>query len=405
MRYLLLQLILPALLVNTAITADISLLKPDKSSHTELASADNVFSLNSFKINIVGRNLNQPITLTPDNLGEWGKIYFEVIPADNFSSNFSIDVSIDSGLVWKPLQKSYYFEFEPEDDKTYLIGIRVLSNDNAAIRLFKECPITYIKYPEKHYYGLIKNIITIAFNNKDPNSFLKYVSNSYTDPENNRYEELEDKLSLEFKKYNNIKFTLKNFEISRLDLAKFKVMFEWTKSYDIIDSNSQENIFGRSIYIFENDLIIQTTGDSIFHDPSKNKQSSMDAGVLKGGTVNLISNESFEFSTEIFYKDEALKGDLAVKKDGKYLSLYVPGGVIQDMGIIQLSEIKEAPETGYSEEAQVVIGHSYCLKNHNNRFAKFQITYVEGAEVGQTAIFVSINWIYQEKESRILRPQ
>ncbi|MDD5771966.1 MAG: hypothetical protein PHX78_00705 [bacterium] len=405
MRYILLHTILFTFLINAAFSSDLSVIQTNKISQIQLALADNKLDLRSFKINLAGRILNQPIILTPENLGEWGKIYFEVIPPDNYSSTLSIDISIDAVTFRKTSKNSFYFEFEPEDNKTYIITMRVLTNDNAEIRTFREYPITFIRFPEKHYSQLIKNIITIAFNNKDPSAFLKHLSNTYTDPENNRYDEIEDKLNLEFKKYSNIKFTIKNFEISRLDSVKFKVTFEWTKSYEKNDGNNIENIFGKSIFIFENDLIIQTSGDSIFMDSSVNKQLSANSGVLKGGTVNLTPNESFEFLTETFYKNDRFKGDIAVKKDGNFLSLYVPGGVIQDMGITALSEIKEAPETGYSEETQVIIGHSYCLRNNNNRFAKLQITYVEGSEIGQTSVLVSINWIYQEKECRILRPQ
>ncbi|MFH1288634.1 MAG: hypothetical protein ABII25_08065, partial [bacterium] len=199
--------------------------------------------------------------------------------------------------------------------------------------------------------------------------------------------------------------TLKNFGVNRLDLSKFKVVFEWTKTSRKKEGNTVEHLFGKSAYIFENDLIIRTIGDSIFTGSPGEKQIAENPGILKGGTVNLIPDESFEFLTESFYKDNVLKGDIGIKKEGGILSLYVPGGMIQDMGIIQISEIEEAPETGYSASVPVVIGHSYCLQDGNNKYAKLQVTYVEGAEIGQTSILVAINWIYQEKESRILKPQ
>lgn len=228
---------------------------------------------------------------------------------------------------------------------------------------------------------------------------MKYISNSYVD-----YEEIEDKLNSEFKKYDNIKFILKNFEIGRLDQSKFKVAFEWTKTSRKKDENTVEYLSGESMYVFENDIIIQMGGDSIFADSAATKQMPKDPGMLKGGTINLIPDESFEFSTENFYKDNTLKGDVGIKKDGNTLSFYVAGGVIQDMGIIQISEIEEAPETGYSESVPVAIGHSYCLRDNNDRYAKLQVTYIEGSETGQTSTVVSINWIYQEKKSRVLKP-
>ncbi|MFH1287203.1 MAG: hypothetical protein ABII25_00705, partial [bacterium] len=62
---------------------------------------------------------------------------------------------------------------------------------------FKKYPVTYVKNPEKHYSDLIKSTFSLTFSNKDSSLFMEYVSNSYTDPEDNRYEEIEDKLNLE----------------------------------------------------------------------------------------------------------------------------------------------------------------------------------------------------------------
>lgn len=265
--------------------------------------------------------------------------------------------------------------------------------------------LSFNENPEKHYSELIKSIFSLTFNNKEPSLFMKYVSNSYTDSDNNHYEDIEDKLTSEFEKNDNIKFTLKKFEVNRLDSLRFKAAFEWTKASRKKDGNTVEHAFGKSMYIFENDLIIKTGGDSIFTGSLSKKQTSENPGVLKAGTINLIPDESFEFSTESFHKDNILKGDIVIKKDGNALSLYVPGGVIQDMGITRISEIEEAPETGYSDSAQVIIGHSYCLRDGNNKYAKLQVTYVEGGEISQTSVLVSINWIYQEQESRTLKPQ
>lgn len=228
---------------------------------------------------------------------------------------------------------------------------------------------------------------------------MKYISNSHID-----YEETENKLSLEFKKYDNIKFILKNFETGKLDSSKSKVTFEWTKTSRKKDENTVEYLSGESMYVFENDIIIQMGGDSIFADSAATKQIYKDPGMLKGGTVNLVPDESFEFSTENFYQDNTLKGDIGIKKDGNTLLFHVAGGVIQDMGVIQISGIEEAPETGYFESAPVAIGHSYCIRDSNNKYAKLQVTYIEGSETGQTSTLVSINWIYQEKESRVLKP-
>ena len=405
MRNIPFQIILFIVLINVAFPYDRNATRSIETSQIVLDSSDLKLDLSAFKIKIVSRILNQPIILTSGNLGEWEKIYFNVIPPDNYSSSFSIDVSMDSGNVWNPIKEPFYFEFYPDENRTYVISIRVLTKDNAGIKAFNKYPISYIKSPEIYYPDLIKKFIAYTFNNKEPSFFLKYISNSYSDSKNNRYDEIEDKLDLEFEKYNNIKFSLKKFNVVRSDLAKFKVSFHWTKSYENKANNTIENIFGKSVFIFKNDLIIKTGGDSIFFNSAKNMPSSIVSGILKAGTITLIPDESFEFSSEIFYKGDKLKGDLGIKKDGINLSLYVPGGMIQDMGITPLSAIKEAPETDYHNEAPVIIGHSYCLRNSNNRYAKFQITYVEGAEIGQTSFLISINWIYQEKESRILRPQ
>ncbi|MEW6088156.1 MAG: hypothetical protein AB1498_07605 [bacterium] len=401
MKYFILIIISFIFIINIAFSQELQEYAP----RAIPAPLNKKIDVNSFKVNIIGNILNKPIILTPENLGEWGKIYLNVIPPENYFSSAIVDISLDSGYLWETLTKSFYYEFEPEDKKTYILCVRISTNDDAGMKIFNEYPVTYLKNPEQHYSELVKNIFSIAFDNKDPSLFMKYFSNSYADSDDNRYEEIEDKFNMEFKKYSNIKFTLKNFEINRIDSAKFKVVFDWTKSSEYRENNNVEHYFGKSVYIFENDFIIQTGGDPIFFDSSAVKQLSKDYGVLKGGTVNLIPDESFDFSTEYFHKKETLKGDIGVKKNGNTLSLYVPGGAIQDMGIIQISEISEAPETGYSESAAVVIGHSYCLRNNNNRYAKLQVTYVEGAEVGQTSILVSINWIYQENESRILKPQ
>ncbi len=73
------------------------------------------------------------------------------------------------------------------------------------------------------------------------------------------------------------------------------------------------------------------------------------------------------------------------------------------MGIIQLSEIAEAPEEGYIDYAPVIIGHSYTVRNNAGRYAKLQVTYIEGAEVGETSVLVNFNWIFQERDIRRLR--
>lgn len=253
--------------------------------------------------------------------------------------------------------------------------------------------------PEKYYLELTKKIFSLTFNNKDPLLFMKYISNSCPG-----HEEIESKLNLELKKYDNIKFILKNFEIGRLDSSKSKVTFEWTKTSRKKGENTIEYLPGKSIYVFKNDIIIRMGGDSIFANSDATKQIYKNPGVLKGGTINLVPDESFEFSTENLYQDNTLKGDIGIKKDGNTLLFHVAGGVIQDMGIIQISEIEEAPEAGYSESVPVAIGHSYCLRDNNNRYAKLQVTYIEGSETGQTPAVVSLNWIYQEKESRVLKP-
>jgi hypothetical protein len=76
---------------------------------------------------------------------------------------------------------------------------------------------------------------------------------------------------------------------------------------------------------------------------------------------------------------------------------------IQDMGSILLSEITQAPETGYLYSMQNIwIGYSYCILTAEGKYAKLSVDdltwdYREG---GMPFAWMRFEWVYQSEGGR-----
>lgn len=72
------------------------------------------------------------------------------------------------------------------------------------------------------------------------------------------------------------------------------------------------------------------------------------------------------------------------------------GNEIKDMGAVELSEVVEAPATGYTTDwIEPIAGHVYCLITQDNKYAKVKFTSVDSGNV-----IVTFDWVYQPNGTR-----
>jgi hypothetical protein len=76
--------------------------------------------------------------------------------------------------------------------------------------------------------------------------------------------------------------------------------------------------------------------------------------------------------------------------------------VFQSMGPIPLSEILEAPESGYFPQVAVSPGFSYCVVTAENKYAKLYIVDMDfgNRSEGQPYVWIRFDWVFQPDGSR-----
>lgn len=131
---------------------------------------------------------------------------------------------------------------------------------------------------------------------------------------------------------------------------------------------------------------------------------------LTSGSVTLEDEQGFDFSAEkVFqvgsqwsdYPEIVSKIDLGLSDGWICASPAISGtdtlgNEIKDMGAVELSEVVEAPATGYiTDWIEPIAGHVYCLITQDNKYAKVKFTSVDPDNV-----IVTFDWVYQPDGSR-----
>ena len=89
---------------------------------------------------------------------------------------------------------------------------------------------------------------------------------------------------------------------------------------------------------------------------------------------------------------------------GAMFTLYGNRPFIQDMGIVSLEEITEAPETGYvSLLLNIGVSHSYCILTADGRYARIHLNDVDWdtRPFGTPYAWIQFEWQFQPDGGRV----
>jgi len=125
--------------------------------------------------------------------------------------------------------------------------------------------------------------------------------------------------------------------------------------------------------------------------------------------------QGFDFSeARVRYADEALLEtslDLSLEvltagniATGAAFTLYGDRPFINDMGLVNLEDVQEAPETGYvSYLINIIAGHTYCVVTADGNYAKFFIMDMDWGNYGGGIAFawIKFQWQYQPDGGRV----
>lgn len=352
----------------------------------------------------------------------------------------AVNITTDGKTSWQAATLSkdgtFIFSFKPKVNTAYDLYVEVLDTtgkNNKVDETHKLLTISDLNMMDEVKAVLDKMVE--AYDNEKPMQFMTYVSPDFAGDD----VVLERAIRKDFTAFDNInlRYTISTIAsdpkgriavsilydrslISTKDGKSYRdkgttqFVFEassgtlkvWSMKVPLIFGLSDAaNVATGATYIAGNTqiIIVDANGNTALKPFSEAiKIIQQDGEVSQEKSVTLRATSFNQFEGFIFADEERtsetegnnLIGDFALLPEGpQMIVIFLHAGVtIAPMGDKKLSEITEAPDTGYMQFAQGREGSSYAIKLTNNTYGAFEIVSITGGGGGSGTVLIKYKY-------------